>query len=126
MNRGFFLLDAFNPKTISKILKNRVLLIFSNSSINSKMKRMLTMLAYALIAYALLLILLFVFQRSYLYFPDKETIPLHYFDEFNIEKIKHTTDDGLTLAGWYKKPDTNNTNIFFFDARKRRTRGSSS
>ena len=71
MNRGFFLLDAVNPKTISKILKNRVLLIFSNSSINSKMKRMLTMLAYALIAYVLLLILLFIFQRSYLYFPDK-------------------------------------------------------
>ena len=90
-----------------------ILLIFSNSSINSKMKRMLTILAYALIAYALLLILLFVFQRSYLYFPDRETIPLHYFDEFNIEEIKHTTDDGLTLAGWYKQPDTKNTNIFF-------------
>ena len=73
---------------------------------------MLEILSYILIAYLVLLIFLFVFQRSYLYFPDKETIPLHYFDEFNIEEIKHTTDDGLTLAGWYKEPDTNNTNVF--------------
>ena len=63
-------------KTISKILKNRVLLIFGNSSINSKMKRMLTMLTYALIAYAMLIIFLFVFQRSYLYFPDKKQFPI--------------------------------------------------
>ena len=76
------------------------------------MKKMLEILTYILIAYLVLLIFLFVFQRSYLYFPDKETIPLHYFDEFNIEEIKHTTDDGLTLAGLYKEPDTNNTNVF--------------
>jgi len=76
------------------------------------MKKMLEILTYILIAYLVLLIFLFVFQRSYLYFPDKETIPHHYFDEFNIEEIKHTTDDGLTLAGWYKEPDTNNTNVF--------------
>ena len=62
------------------------------------MKRMLTMLTYALIAYAMLLIFLFVFQRSYLYFPDKEAIPHHYFNEFNIKEVKLTTDDGLTLA----------------------------
>ena len=73
---------------------------------------MLEILTYILIAYLVLLIFLFVFQRSYLYFPDKETIPHHYFSEFNIKEIKHTTDDGLTLKGWFKQPDNNNTNVF--------------
>ena len=76
------------------------------------MKKMLEILTYILIAYLVLLIFLFVFQRSYLYFPDKETIPHHYFDEFNIKEVKHTTDDGLTLAGWFKQPDNSNTNVF--------------
>ena len=69
------------------------------------------MLTYALIAYAMLLLILFVFQRSYLYYPDKETIPQHYFDEFNIKEVNHTTDDGLTLAGWYKEPGSSNANV---------------
>ena len=73
---------------------------------------MLTLLTYIFIAYAILLILLFIFQRSFLYFPDKETIAHHYFNEFNIKEIKHTTNDGLTLTGWIKKPNTENIGIF--------------
>ena len=76
------------------------------------MKRMLTLLTYIFIAYAILLILLLIFQRSFLYFPDKEKIAHHYFNEFNIKEIKHTTNDGLTLTGWIKKPNTENIGIF--------------
>ena len=73
---------------------------------------MLTLLTYIFIAYSILLILLLIFQRSFLYFPDKETIAHHYFNEFNIKEIKHTTNDGLTLTGWIKKPNTENIGIF--------------
>ena len=85
------------------------------------MKRMLTMLTYAIIAYAMLIIFMFVFQRSYLYFPDKETIPHHYFDEFNIKEIRHTTDDGLALTGWYKEPGTKNAKVFFSVVQKKKS-----
>ena len=72
------------------------------------MTKMLLMLSYAISFYLLIVLLLFVFQRSYLYFPSKEKIDVSYFIDSGLKEIELTTSDGLVLKSWFKKPSTQN------------------
>ena len=57
----------------------------------------------ALITYFLLLSFLMVFQRSFIYFPSKQkpTFAQHGKSAEGYEVMAVTTEDGLTLEGWY-------------------------
>jgi fermentation-respiration switch protein FrsA (DUF1100 family) len=70
------------------------------------MTKMLLILTYAIGIYALLVLFLFFFQRSYLYFPSKEKIDVSYFIDSGLKEIELTTSDGLVLKSWFKKPRT--------------------
>ena len=53
------------------------------------MKKMLFILSYICIGYLILIISLFIFQRSFLYFPEKEKIDSSYFIDTGLkEEIK--------------------------------------
>ena len=67
---------------------------------------MLLIIIYAIGIYALLVLFLFFFQRSYLYFPSKEKIDVSYFIDSGLKEIELTTSDGLVLKSWFKKPST--------------------
>ena len=58
---------------------------------------MLLILTYAIGIYALLVLFLFFFQRSYLYFPSREKIDISYFIDSGLKEIELTTSDGLIL-----------------------------
>ena len=72
------------------------------------MKKMLLILTYAICIYALFVLLLFFFQRSFLYFPSKEKIDISYFTNSGLKEIELNTTDGLVLKAWFKKPTTKN------------------
>ena len=67
-----------------------------------------------LFIYALVLILLFIFQRDLMYHPDEN----NYFGdklEVDIEKVQIRTVDNINLLGWFHKKDLKNfkTIIYF-------------
>ena len=68
------------------------------------MRKMLFILSYICIGYLILIISLFIFQRSFLYFPEKEKIDSSYFIDTGLKEIALTTSDGLVLKSWIKKP----------------------
>ena len=68
------------------------------------MTKMLLILTYAIGIYTLLVLFLFFFQRSYLYFPSREKIDISYFIDSGLKEIELTTSDGLVLKSWFKKP----------------------
>ena len=68
------------------------------------MKKMLLFLSYVCIGYVILIISLFIFQRSFLYFPAKEKVDSVYFLNTGLEEISLKTKDGLVLKSWIKKP----------------------
>jgi len=65
---------------------------------------MLLLLTYIFIGYLILILTLFVFQRSFLYLPTKEKIDSSYFISTGLKEISLYTKDGLTLKSWIKKP----------------------
>ncbi len=68
------------------------------------MKKMLFILSYVCIGYLILVIALFMFQRSFLYFPEQGRIDSSYFLNTELEEISFPTSDGLVLKSWIKKP----------------------
>ncbi len=68
------------------------------------MKKMLLILSYICIGYLILIISIFIFQRSFLYFPEKEKIDSSYFIDTGLKEIALTTSDGLVIKSWIKKP----------------------
>jgi len=68
------------------------------------MKKMLFILSYVAIGYIILIFSLFVFQRSFLYFPEKTEIDKSYFLNTGLEEVSLSTSDGLVLKSWIKKP----------------------
>ena len=45
-------------------------------------------------------------QRSFLYFPSKETIDISNYDDTGLNEVELTTSDGLVLKSWFKKPNS--------------------
>ena len=70
------------------------------------MKKMLFILSYICIGYLILIISLFIFQRSFLYSPEKEKIDKSYFLNTGLEEVSLSTADGLVLKSLIKKPES--------------------
>ena len=66
------------------------------------MTKMLLILTYAIGIYALLVLFLFLFQRSYLYFPSKEKIDVSYF----IDNELNTYFNFIVVRVWPASLDT--------------------
>ena len=65
-------------------------------------QRVITILGTAVVGYGALLVIMFLLQRSFLYFPSGEIPPLT--DGFAL--VETRTADGLGLRHWYRPPRT--------------------
>ncbi len=80
---------------------------------NKKKMYILSIVGLLILAYLIITIYLYSFQRNLLYHPmennyfgDKITVP--------VEKIKIKTKDNIELLGWYHKKDSNNYKTILF------------
>ena len=71
--------------------------------------------SYIFVIYISLLALIFIFQRSLMYFPVKEKISKSFYENTQLKIIDISTSDGLILKSLYKKSETNiNKTILVF------------
>ena len=71
--------------------------------------------SYIFVIYISLLALIFIFQRSLMYFPVKEKISKSFYKNTQLKIIDISTSDGLILKSLYKKSETNiNKTILVF------------
>ena len=70
--------------------------------------------AYAVLAYGLLVGVMYVFQRSLMYFPDKSAIqPAHAgVPDMTVRTL--TTEDGVELVTWYRPATAGRSTIAYF------------
>ncbi len=72
-------------------------------------------LSYIFVIYISLLALIFIFQRSLMYFPIKGKINKSFYENTQLKIIDLSTSDGLILKSLYKKSETNiNKTILVF------------
>ena len=64
-----------------------------------------TFIIYAICFYLVIILIIFIFQRSLLYLPSKEKINDSYYVETGLKKVEFITSDGLTLISLFKKPN---------------------
>lgn len=69
-----------------------------------KNKKLMDFLLACLITYAVIVLALYIVQRSLIYFPDNNLPPPSFFGLPDMEVMDVTTSDGLTLKGWYREP----------------------
>ena len=70
-----------------------------------------TFIIYAICFYLVIILIMFMFQRSLLYLPSKEKIDRSYYAETGLKKIEFITSDGLILKSLFKRPSTNEKSI---------------
>ncbi len=61
---------------------------------------------YAVGFYLLIVLLIFLFQRSLLYLPYKEKIDESFFSNTGLKQVEFSTSDGHVLKSLYKKPSS--------------------
>jgi uncharacterized protein len=79
------------------------------------MTRVLVFIGFLIAAYLLLAGFLYIFQRSFIYYPNTRSLDpqdLHVEDIYQIVNIK--TEDGLSLRGWYHAPSSNNMPVIIW------------
>ena len=69
------------------------------------MKTIYFLLISGIFLYALLILALFIMQRSFLYFPSNERPDLSQYAAIGLEEVKLKTEAGLELTAWFMKPD---------------------
>jgi fermentation-respiration switch protein FrsA (DUF1100 family) len=67
-----------------------------------------------LLIYTLLLAMLFVMQRKILYFPQKESLMPASFGLHDFHKISLTTQDGVTITGWFAEAEEGFPTLLYF------------
>ncbi len=72
------------------------------------------LLGFGLVAYAVLVGGLFLFQRQLLYFPDKTRPALAGLEQLGIREAVLSTEDGLSLLSWYLPPRPGRPVILYF------------
>lgn len=77
-------------------------------------KRFLRSLKLFLIAYFVLLVVMYAFQREILYLPSKSYTSPAGMGLSGVDEIKFKTADNLELISWYSKPETGKKTIVFF------------
>ena len=75
------------------------------------MTNLKTIMIYAIGIYFLVILIMFIFQRSLLYLPSKETLDNSYYTKTGLKKIEMTTSDGLVLSSLFKKPSDDEKSI---------------
>ena len=56
-----------------------------------------TFIIYAICFYLVIILIMFIFQRSLLYLPSREKIDQSFYTETGLKKIEFVTSDGLLL-----------------------------
>ena len=79
------------------------------------MTKISIIMIYLIGIYLLIILLIFIFQRSLLYFPSKEKINTSYYSNSGLKEVEFTTSDGLVLKSLFKKPFTDEKNILYED-----------
>ena len=69
------------------------------------MKTIYWLVISGIFLYALLILVLFIMQRSFLYFPSNERPDLSQYAAIGLEEVTLKTEDGLELIAWFMKPD---------------------
>lgn len=78
-------------------------------------KRDFKRMAFAfLCGYIGLLVFLYVAQRSFIYVPDRHMKAPEFYGVQGYDVVQVTTDDGLTLSGWYHAPATPNSPVIVY------------
>ncbi len=79
------------------------------------MTKISLIMIYGIGIYLLVILIMFIFQRSLLYQPSKEKLDISYYNNTGLEKINFTTLDGILLTSLFKKPSKsdNNTIVVF-------------
>lgn len=78
-------------------------------------KKLMDVVLSVLIVYACVMALLYVNQRAMIYVPDRTPPSPALYGVPEMQPVHVTTDDGLTLEGWYKPPaDERKSVILFF------------
>ena len=67
-------------------------------------------LIFIVLFYFIVLGILGCSQRSFLYFPSRETIDLSKYNDIGLKEVELTTSDGLLIKSWFKKPKTKGDN----------------
>lgn len=67
-----------------------------------------------LVVYLMLCLTLYVAQRKLLYIPSHDLLTPEHYGIKNIHAITFSTEDGITLTSWFKKPETDEPVILYF------------
>ncbi len=70
-----------------------------------------TFIIYAICFYLVIILIMFIFQRSLLYLPSKGKIDKSYYAETELKKIEFITSDGLLLKSLFKRPSSKEKSI---------------
>jgi len=65
------------------------------------------------IIFAMLMLLMYIFQRHLIYIPSRETPQLNDYQANDMQVITLHTQDGITLTSWYKPAKTNQATILY-------------
>lgn len=68
----------------------------------------------ALILYVVPLILVYVFQRNFLYLPKSQYYPPSVFEIDRAEEVRLNSSDGTELTGWWLKPHSETSPVILF------------
>jgi hypothetical protein len=79
------------------------------------MKRIIGFLVFAAVIYAVGLVFLIMFQRNFLYFPNRIYRPPMVVEaNEKLRELPVETEDGLNLKGWYAKAEGKPFTLVFF------------
>ncbi len=70
------------------------------------MTKIASIMIYGIGIYLLVILVMFVFQRSLLYLPSKEKLDPFFYSNTGLKKVNLITSDGLVLSSLFRKPNT--------------------
>ena len=71
------------------------------------MTKITSIMIYGICIYLLIILIMFIFQRSLLFLPSKEKLDTSYYSNTGLRKVELTTSDGLFLQSLFMKPSNN-------------------
>ena len=74
------------------------------------MTKITSIMMYVIGIYLLVILIMFIFQRSLLYLPSKEKLDPFFYSNTGLKKINFKTSDGLVLSSLFKKPSDKKQN----------------
>ena len=74
------------------------------------MTKIASTIIYGIGIYLLVILIMFVFQRSLLYLPSKEKLNPFFYSNTGLKKVNLTTSDGLVLNSLFRKPSDKEQN----------------